>query len=89
MLGHLGTILGHLGAAWGQNAVQEQKYCFSDVADIAEIDRDKKFLAQIAKKKRRAGAGAPPQGGQSGACPLWAGHAVSDAQTKVAKAYAI
>ena len=45
----------------------------SHVADIAEIDKDKKILAQIAKKKKRAGAGRPPQGSQSGARPLWAG----------------
>ena len=60
---HLGAIL---GPSWGHPWP-------THVADIAEIDKDKKILAQIAKKKRRAGGGRPPQGSQSAARPLWSG----------------
>ena len=46
-----------------------------NVADVAEIDKDKTLLSQGAVKKRRAGGGVPPWGRQSaatrrvGACP--------------------
>ena len=37
------------------------------VADIAQIDKDKKLLAQNAGRERRAGGGRPPKGSQSAA----------------------
>ena len=40
-----------------------------NVADIAEIDKDKTILARVAIRKGRAGAGVPPWGRQSGARP--------------------
>ena len=40
-----------------------------NVADIAEIDKDKTLLARGAVRKRRAGAGVPPWGRQSAARP--------------------
>ena len=38
-----------------------------NVADIAEIDKDKKLLARVAVDKGRAGGGVPPWGRQSAA----------------------
>ena len=40
-----------------------------NVAEIAEIDKDKTILARGAVRKGRAGAGVPPWGRQSGARP--------------------
>ena len=43
-----------------------------NVADIAEIDKDKTLLARGAVRKGRAGVGVPPGGRQSGARPAGA-----------------
>ena len=49
-----------------------------NVADVAEIDKDKTLLAQGAIKKRRAGGGVPPWGRQSAARPGGVEQRVSD-----------
>ena len=41
-----------------------------NVADVAEIDKDKTLLTRGAVKKGRAGGGVPPWGRQSAARPL-------------------
>ena len=43
-----------------------------NVADIAEIDKDKKLLTRGAVEKGRAGGGVPPWGRQSAARPVGA-----------------
>ena len=53
-----------------------------NVADIAEIDEDKKLLARVAVDKGRAGGGVPPWGRQSAARPGGAEPGVPDRQPK-------
>ena len=53
-----------------------------NVADIAEIDEDKKLLARVAVDKGRAGGGVPPWGRQSAARPGGAEPGVLDRTPK-------
>ena len=70
LVDHLEGILAHLSGSPVAKLPKTRNYrsrVLSDVADIAEIDKDKKILAQSAKTKKRVGAGRPPQGSQSAA----------------------
>ena len=60
------------------------------VADIDEIDKDKKLLAPKCRKKMTGGRRSSPAGeGNPPPDPCGRGHGMSDKPTKVAKIYAI
>ena len=68
-----GSFLAFLAAKLGQVRSKKPKTIVHiNVADIAEIDKDKTLLTRGAVEKGRAGGGVPPWGRQSAARPAGA-----------------